>query len=119
MYFIVMIYNYVKAYLDMIYNYVKAYLDMTYMRLHICEHSDKIIYEYQYNYNLHKKVQLYMKEQNIHNFLYVDDKMNKKWNLYITSFKHKNVKGWLDNNSLINKIHAREKFFTHEHIIVN
>lgn len=95
----------------MIYNYVKAYLDITYMRLHICEHSDKITYEYQYNYNLHKKVQLYMKEQKIKDFLYVDDKMNKKWNLYIDSLKKKEL---LDNNSLINNINTRDKLITYE-----
>lgn len=93
------------------YNFIKPYLDITYMHLHIDEYSDKIIYEYQYNYNLHKKVQLYIKENNIDNFLYVDDKMNKKWNLYITPSKSKML---VDNNSLLNNIHARDKLVTHE-----
>ena len=93
-----------------IYNYVKAYIDANIMYLHIDEYKDKTIYQYTYNYNFHKKVQLYIKTHNMQNFVFVDDKLNKKWNLYINLNEI-----ILDDYSLINTIAKyRHKIFTHE-----
>ena len=104
LYFVVVLYNYING----ISSYKKNALSLI-----IHEYNNSIVYEYEYDYTLHKHIRNWLDDPKLHKdkdirnkVLIIDNKKTHKWNLYINNvISYKNNKlNVIDEYNLINHI---------------
>lgn len=91
------------------FNIIKYYNKKQLIKLCISEYDDVIVYEYEYNYDMHKNVKLWLNERCVTDYLLIDNPNTKTWNLYINENNKFDcrLRVFLDEKSLFNKLNDK------------